>query len=209
MNKLKKIISNSAVLILMGASTAWATPVNLHWSTTAVGSSATSLVPLTLSVPGGYSFGNSLPSLNTNVSGTSFEFFDDYIFTVGSANINAVTTAVDITNLVGISNLQVRLFTVNDATAPGTTGTPTGTLIQAFNNPFSCGTGCSGVNAIIPLQAITAGTYDLQISGNTEPFGGSYSGVLTTAPVPVPGAAWLLISGLGALGILGRKKKAL
>lgn len=208
MHRLKTITRICVLIGLLSTPAVWATPVNLNWSTTASGSTSTSVVPTLLSVPGAYNFGNSLPGLSTNVPSTSFEFFDDFIFTVGSANVTSVTTAVDISNIVGVSNLQVRLFTVPDATAPGTTGTPSGTLIAAWNNPFTCGSGCTGINAIIPLQAIAAGTYDLQISGNTEPFGGSYSGMLTTAPVPVPASAWLLVSGLIGLGILGRKRSA-
>ena len=54
----------------------------------------------------------------------------------------------------------------------------------------------------IDLKDTTGGTDKLQIDYST------LSGTYSTTPVPVPGAAWLLGSGLMGLIGLGRRKKA-
>jgi hypothetical protein len=53
---------------------------------------------------------------------------------------------------------------------------------------------------------LNAGTYDLQVRGTTEALGGSYSGVMNLTPVPLPAAFPLLLSGLGMLRGLRRRR---
>jgi hypothetical protein len=114
--------------------------------------------------------------------------------------VNSITSTIDLAGLLGITNLQVRLFSVADATAPGTTGNPGGSLIQAWSSAVSCGSGCTGTVDVITPHTLSAGTYDLQVRGTTNTLGGSFSGVLNTAPVPLPAAFFLLLSGMGLVG---------
>lgn len=52
-----------------------------------------------------------------------------------------------------------------------------------------------------------SGTYYLEITGDIVSNGGSYSGVLTTTPVPEPTGWALMLAGLGAMGVLARRRK--
>ena len=53
---------------------------------------------------------------------------------------------------------------------------------------------------------LAAGTYVLEVRGMaTGTSGGSYSGTLNVAPVPLPATLPLLLSGLGLLGGLLRR----
>jgi hypothetical protein len=61
---------------------------------------------------------------------------------------------------------------------------------------------------VITPHTLTAGTYDLQVRGTTDTLGGSFSGVLNTAPVPLPAALPLLLSGFGLLGGMLRRRTA-
>ena len=66
----------------------------------------------------------------------------------------------------------------------------------------------SGLNFSYPsLGATVPGNYyDLQMTGTvTGPTGGGYGGTISV--VPVPAAAWLLLSGLVGVGAMARRRK--
>jgi hypothetical protein len=55
---------------------------------------------------------------------------------------------------------------------------------------------------------LSSGSYYLEVRGNVDgTSGGSYSGTLNIAPVPLPAALPLLLSGFGLLGGLVRRRR--
>ena len=46
----------------------------------------------------------------TSSSGTQFSFYDDYVFTIGPATADSVTSTVSLGSTSDISNLEVRLY---------------------------------------------------------------------------------------------------
>lgn len=205
----QRLMTCVAVLFAVLASdTAWCDTIgslNLNFETTAAGTTTYSTTANDVMVPGTYNYAHSVVYTPGNVAGTSYGFYDDYIFSIGSGQVDSITSTIDLAGLVGINGLQVRLFNVPDASSPGTSGYPGSSLIQAWSSSMSCGSGCTGTVAVINPQVLNAGTYDLQIRGTAESYGGSFAGVLNAAPVPLPAAFTLLLSGVGLLGAMRRR----
>jgi hypothetical protein len=194
-------------------------PGQMSWTAQFLGSSSgnTQTVPPSgfgndymLSVPGQYNFFDSFSSKQTNVlTGTtstvgSYSFQDTYKFSVNqAASGDALTVSLNL-NVAGtaefdISNLQFRLYEVaSNAVQPGL-GIPTGsTLITAWTGAPGPSTGASIQSNFSGIQA---GTYFLDIAGTADGSnGGTYVGQLNLAPVPLPAALPLLLSGLGLFG---------
>ena len=224
MKQITRFIPTLKVVMLLGASAlaqnALAAEIALNYEALASlpsGQNQVSTTPTVLSVPATYTFGHTFTT-NTGslLSAPSFDFYDDYLFTVSSARVNSATITLDQLPDSQIVNLDVRLFSWNgtlenpatggsSSTNRITFGSPSSTPFQGNPNPF-----VGGTSVILPTQNLAAGTYVLQIRGVINGLaGGGYSGTLnTSAPIPVPAALPLLISGLGMLGLFRRRIKA-
>ncbi len=165
-------------------------------------------------VPGSYQFshgfGGSTGTLDGSVTSSypaGFGFYDNFVFTITDAIANSIASTIEIQNLLSISGLQLRLFSIASNTVP-TLGVPNPSAVASWSSPIA-GPGFSGTVVVIPVTTLAAGTYVLEARGNvTGLAGGSYSGVLNLAPVPLPAAVWLLLSGLGGLAALARGKRS-
>ncbi len=164
-----------------------------------------------LAVPGQYTFTDTFTtqqSLTQNLGTSSvgpYDFQDSYSFTVGAAaSGDTLLASLGLGSLYNITNLQFRLYEVASATTqPIVGGLPAGsTLISAWMGP------APGDNSVTAsFTGIESGTYMLDvagIAGGTS--GGSYVGSVDLQPVPLPAALPLLLSGLGGLGLWGRRR---
>ncbi len=166
-----------------------------------------------LAVPGQYTFTDTFttPQSSSQNLGTSsvgaYDFQDSYQFTVGtSASGDTLLASLGLGTLYDISNLQFRLYQVAGATTqPIVGGIPAGsTLVTAW---MGLAPGDNSMTAA--FSGIQSGTYMLDVAGiATGTSGGSYIGSVDLQPVPVPAALWLMLSGLGGLGALARKRRA-
>lgn len=159
----------------------------------------------------GNSFGCHACSSSVLVTGGSpsntYNFYDDFEFTVASSTIDAVSSTIDLQQLLQVDNLQMRVYTAAGNSPPVVTG-PVNGLQAGWSTPvnFIAGTESGEFSALSDVM-LGAGTYILEIRGDVVgTSGGSYSGNLNLSPVPLPAALPLLLSGLGLLGGLVRKR---
>jgi hypothetical protein len=159
-------------------------------------------------VPGSYVYGNGYGLPTTPIPGSpspGFGFYDDYVFTISGATANSITSTIDL-GLLQVSDLQVRLYALVGNSLP-TLGVPAGMVYSAWSTAIS-GPGYAGTFAVIPETVLGAGTYVLEVRGNvTGAAGGSYAGTLNLQPIPLPAAAWMLISGLGLVGAAVQRRR--
>jgi hypothetical protein len=169
-----------------------------------------------LSLPGQYTFQDQFSApqaytLSPSSPVGSYSFQDTYEFSL-SAPAQGDVLAVSL-NLSGIpsstfniQNLQFRLYEVpSPPPAPGLTIPPGSTIITPWM-------GITGNDSGTAIQAnfnnVQSGTYFLDIAGTASgTSGGTYIGQLNLSPVPLPAGIWLLLSGLGGIGALARKRR--
>jgi hypothetical protein len=192
--------------------TAAADAATIGWSLTSNGLTGSGAVN-TPSVPGADFYGNTFTSPTSIIAGSpspGFGFYDDFLFTINIATINSITSTINLGSILGITNLQVRLYNAANNSPLPVLGVPNGGVIDAWSTPVNYMPGMSGIVSVLDAVVVQPGTYVLEVRGNVfGSSGGSYAGTLNLAPaVPLPAALPLLLAGLGVLGGLARKRAA-
>jgi hypothetical protein len=204
-------------LAFVGTS-AFAASLPISYTTTApvtpyAGVTTGSGVITNANTPDSYYYGNSLSNLTNTLytpssgtyNGVNFEFYDDYVFTISGSTVNSVSSTISVGTMLSIDNLQARLYSTSSNPSLPVLGSPTGGVIDAWSTTYSSGGGNVTVS-VLNATTLSAGTYVLELRGSVSgTAGGSYSGVLNIAPVPVPAAAWLMGSAL--LGLVGARRR--
>jgi len=151
-------------------------------------------------------FPTNLVSGSSSTGPSNYNFYDDYLFSTTGATVSGAVISFD-QGVIGVGHLQARLIRTDSGANPvPTLGlVANSTLVVDKWTDVSC---APNVNCQIILpNSINSGSYDLQIRGGADALGGSYGGNLQFTAVPLPAAAWLLISGLGGLGSMARRRK--
>ncbi len=190
-------------LAAAGVSTSMAATVALSDTTTSAGTT-TYGTNSALATPGSYTYANTFGagsgggSVSTSLTDG---FYDDYVFTITGASTDSVTSTINLGNILQIDGLQVALFNYSAGQQVPVAGSP---LAAGWSQTLNGGVGTVAVIAPIDLAP---GSYVLEVAGTvTGTAGGSYSGVLNLAPVPLPAGLPLLLSGLGVVGLWGRRR---
>jgi hypothetical protein len=223
-------LAATAVLCLAQAGNATAAVVNDE--ILATGISLSSNVPAPNPDPSAFAVYNSLPAQDIygnaftcsscsskvllNDAGRNFNFYDDYIFSVGPATVDSVSSTISLNNSLALNNLEMRLYTFDGTTLlPVTGNSPPGLKsgsagVGGWSTPLDFSAGPeSGEVSVLHNVMLTSGTYVLEVRGDVMgSSGGSYSGTLNLTPVPIPAALPLMLSGLGLLGGAARKRFA-
>jgi hypothetical protein len=153
----------------------------------------------TLTLPTSITYGN-----NYDATATGSIFFDDYYFTIATGSLSAVTSSINLSSILGLSDLRARLYTGNSHI----TGSAGSALVEAWGSTVNFAHGLNVTSVILnPNTALAAGTYTLQIRGTVSgSSGGSYSGVLNIAQVPEPSTYAMLLCGMAIIGFCTRKQ---
>jgi hypothetical protein len=135
-------------------------------------------------------------------SGAPWNFQDNILFTTtgGTVQVQASATLTNVTNLQlriisanDAQNNPVDIFTSTNANAASLLGSSVVHIVDGWTNFANPVLGVD-YTGVLPTN-LAPGSYIIQIRGEAAA-GSSYSGTATFTPVPLPAAAWLLLSGI-------------
>jgi hypothetical protein len=197
----------SANVGLSLASMANASAATLSYEETAGGVSGSGAMTNYSHLPVSDFFGNTLgPSSGTlgAPADPGFTFYDDFVFTVASSTLDAASFLLNEGSTLAIDNLQMRVYSASGNTPPVLGNSPAG-LRAGWSNPIST----NGASSTLGTTLLGSGTYVLEVRGDVVgTAGGSYAGIIDLQPVPLPAAFPLMLSGLGLVAGLARKRTA-
>ncbi len=141
-----------------------------------------------------------------DIAVTAAAFTDQFAFELQAppSSYNSVTNSITVNNDV-ITGLTLSIFSCTDVTCG------TSSLVASTSTTSTDGSG----NQTITLAAnsLGIGFYFIQVDGagvtfaNPNSKSSGYSGTIAVSGVPLPGALPLFVSGLGALGFAGLRKR--
>jgi len=209
LNKTTALLSLTVAASLCLFQAPTATAATVSYEETASGITGSGAITDYAHLPVSDHFGNTLGASAGTLGAPAdpgFSFYDDYVFTVASSTVDAASFVLnEANNTFAITDLQMRLYSVtgND-TLPVLGDSPAG-LLAGWSNPIST----NGITSNLDTTMLSGGTYVLEVRGDaTGSAGGSYAGLINLQPVPLPAALPLLLSGIGLLGGLARKRRA-
>src|SRR5580692_9619302 len=162
---------------------------------------------------GGFLFSQTFTAPNASfaapnqINGNNYGFVTSYVIDVPPAMANAFVFSLNLSSSVGLENLSARLYEYSANGITNLTLGTTGPLAAGSMDNWSVSVNSSGANPVasttLPsLHLNSGGEFVLEIAGlETGTQNGSLSGQLDVAPVPLPAALPLLLSGLGGLEI--------
>jgi len=145
-------------------------------------------------------------SRTTGIAGRIVSASDAFVFTSNAAfsmefaNL-AFTSGTDIDGCEGFDPTDCSVGTQPNGSMRAAFSLDDGTSVfsQSFTSPEPAGTSI--------FTNVQPGTYTFTIDGdNGTNVGSAYDVLVTTQPVPLPAALWMLMGALGGLGVLRRAR---
>lgn len=133
----------------------------------------------------------------------NFNFYDDYLFTMPGTggSLNASAVSLSFTDLLGVNNLQARLYAVG---ADGlSTGGATGAVYAWVSATSTAGGTLNLTTFGAPVDLLAGVTYALEIRGLATGPTASYGGSLVVTAVPEANGLALSLAGIVGLGLVG------